>query len=47
MKEASEQLIELLGHPYHPKQIQALLQSFGVKRMTELKLRLLASYREG
>jgi hypothetical protein len=33
MKEASEQLIELLGHPYNPKQVQALLQSFGVKRM--------------
>jgi hypothetical protein len=33
MKEASEQLIQLLGHPYEPKQVQALLQSFGVKRM--------------
>lgn len=32
-KEASEQLIELLGHPYNPKQVQALLQPFGVKRM--------------
>ncbi|GBG08207.1 hypothetical protein PAT3040_02779, partial [Paenibacillus agaridevorans] len=29
MKEASEQLIQLLGHPYEPKQVQALLQSFG------------------
>lgn len=33
MKEPSEQLIEMLGQPYHPKNVQALLQSFGVKRM--------------
>ncbi|MCP3776420.1 hypothetical protein NLX71_24550 [Paenibacillus sp. MZ04-78.2] len=33
MKEPSEQLIEMLGHPYSPKNVQALLQSFGVKRM--------------
>ncbi|MEY9094288.1 hypothetical protein [Paenibacillus sp. RC84] len=33
MKEPSEQLIEMLGHPYSPKNVQALLQSFGIKRM--------------
>ncbi|MFF2093346.1 hypothetical protein [Paenibacillus sp. NPDC058174] len=33
MKEQSEQLIEMLGHPYNPKSVQGLLQSFGVKRM--------------
>ena len=33
MKEPSEQLIEMLGHPYNPRNVQALLQSFGVKRM--------------
>ncbi|MFJ7666729.1 hypothetical protein ACIQXI_06455 [Lysinibacillus sp. NPDC097195] len=33
MKEPSELLIEMLGHPYRPKNVQALLQSFGVKRM--------------
>ncbi|MFB6366323.1 hypothetical protein ACFCP7_20080 [Paenibacillus elgii] len=33
MKEPSEQLVEMLGHPYNPKNVQALLQSFGVKRM--------------
>jgi hypothetical protein len=33
MKEPSEQLIEWLGHPYSPKDVQALLQPFGVKRM--------------
>jgi hypothetical protein len=33
MKEPSELLIEMLGHPYNPKNVQALLQSFGVKRM--------------
>jgi len=33
MKEPSEQLIEMLGHPYSPRNVQALLQSFGVKRM--------------
>lgn len=32
-KEPSEQLIEMLGQPYHPKSVQALLQPFGVKRM--------------
>lgn len=33
MKEASEQLIAMLGQPYHPQSVQALLQPFGVKRM--------------
>lgn len=33
MKEPSELLIEMLGHPYNPRNVQALLQSFGVKRM--------------
>ncbi|WP_405082889.1 hypothetical protein ACI48J_11815 [Paenibacillus chitinolyticus] len=33
MKEPSEQLIEMLGHPYSPKNVQALLQTFGIKRM--------------
>ncbi|WP_239618783.1 hypothetical protein [Cohnella mopanensis] len=33
MKEPSEQLVEMLGHPYNPRNVQALLQSFGVKRM--------------
>lgn len=33
MQEAAEQLIQLLGQPYQAKQVQALLQSFGVKRM--------------
>lgn len=32
-KEPSEQLIEMLGQPYNPKSVQALLQPFGVKRM--------------
>jgi len=33
MTEPSEQLVEMLGQPYSPKSVQALLQSFGVKRM--------------
>ncbi|WP_159886938.1 hypothetical protein [Paenibacillus puerhi] len=33
MKAPSEQLIEMLGHPYSPKCVQSLLQSFGVQRM--------------
>lgn len=33
MKEPSELLIDMLGHPYSPKNVQALLQSFNVKRM--------------
>ncbi|QPQ35647.1 hypothetical protein [Lysinibacillus sp. JNUCC-52] len=33
MKEPAELLIELLGQPYNPRNVQALLQSFGVKRM--------------
>ncbi|WP_028559656.1 hypothetical protein [Paenibacillus pinihumi] len=33
MNEASEQLIEMLGHPYIAKNVQSVLQSFGVKRM--------------
>lgn len=34
MKEASVQLMELLGRPYDPKQVQTLLQVFGVKRVS-------------
>lgn len=34
MKEPAELLIEMLGHPYSPKNVQALLQTFGVKRMS-------------
>ncbi|MBB6020080.1 hypothetical protein HNR77_001141 [Paenibacillus sp. JGP012] len=33
--QASEQLIELLGQPYDAKQIQAILEIFGVKRITK------------
>ncbi|MGN4125515.1 hypothetical protein ACMGD3_10965 [Lysinibacillus sphaericus] len=33
MKEPSELLIDMLGHPYNQRNVQALLQSFGVKRM--------------
>jgi len=33
MKEASEQLVDLLGQPYHPQQVQAVLQPLGIKRM--------------
>lgn len=33
MKEPSERLIDMLGHPYNQRNVQALLQSFGVKHM--------------
>jgi len=33
MTEPSEQLVEMLGQPYSPKSVQAILKSFGVKRM--------------
>ncbi len=33
MNEPAVQLIAMLGQPYHPKNVQALLQPYGVKRM--------------
>ncbi|MFD2878847.1 hypothetical protein ACFTAO_27410 [Paenibacillus rhizoplanae] len=33
MKEPAVQLIAMLGQPYHPKRVQALLKPYGVKRM--------------